>query len=267
MIVRSAPLVDVAAAVDTSAAAPGTADSAVLEVGAPGSRAPGSRARAATDSGSVATHEPPTARGRRTRERLLAAAREVFEREGFLAARTTDIAEAAGVAHGSFYTYFPGKEEIFAALLGDLQDELLRPGVGRPADDRAAGRASESPAERIRAAHRDYLVAYRRNARLMAAMEQAALVDERIRRVRLERERAFSRRNARAIARWQSAGLADPSLEPLPTARALDAMVSRMAEMVFVHGVRTSLDDLVDLLTRLWCGALGIAIEPTTKER
>lgn len=222
------------------------------------------------DAGAAASSRPPgprTARGRRTRERLLAAAREVFERDGFLTARTTDIAEAAGVAHGSFYTYFLGKEEIFAVLLGELQDELLRPGVGRAADDRAAGRASESPAERIRAAHRDYLVAYRRNARLMAAMEQAALVDERIRRVRLERERAFSRRNARAIARWQSAGLADPALEPLPTARALDAMVSRMAQMVFVHGVRTSLDDLVDLLTRLWCGALGIAIEPTTKER
>src|SRR5688500_10413505 len=46
---------------------------------------------------------PTTERGRRMRARLLAAAREVFERDGFLDARVTDISAAAGVAHGSFY--------------------------------------------------------------------------------------------------------------------------------------------------------------------
>lgn len=195
---------------------------------------------------------PRSARGRRTREALLRAAREVFDERGFLDARTTDIADAAGVAHGSFYTYFRDKEDALAAVLAEAQQELLRPQAS------GAGAADGDPLVAIRAGHRAYLTAYRRNARLMAAMEQAALVSDRVRRVRVERARAFARRNARAIARWQAAGLADRSLDPQQAAHALDAMASRLAEMVFVHGQRMSLDDLVELLTRMWAGALGI---------
>jgi len=194
---------------------------------------------------------PRSARGRRTREALVRAAREVFDERGFLDARTTDIADAAGVAHGSFYTYFRDKEDALAAVLAEAQQELLRPQAGGVA-------AEGDPVAAIRAGHRAYLMAYRRNARLMAAMEQAALVSERVRQVRIERARAFARRNARAISRWQEAGLADRSLDPLQAAHALDAMASRLAEMVFVHGQRMSLDDLVELLTRMWAGALGI---------
>jgi len=47
---------------------------------------------------------PASARGTRTREALVRAARRVFERHGFLDARITDIAAEAGVASGSFYT-------------------------------------------------------------------------------------------------------------------------------------------------------------------
>src|SRR5690242_16840281 len=52
-----------------------------------------------------------TPRGQRTRAALIAAARTVFERDGFINARITDIAETAGTAHGSFYSYFTSKEE------------------------------------------------------------------------------------------------------------------------------------------------------------
>ena len=58
------------------------------------------------------------------RARLLAAAREVFERDGFLDARVTDISAAAGVAHGSFYTYFRSKTEVFRVLVAGTMDEL-----------------------------------------------------------------------------------------------------------------------------------------------
>ena len=47
---------------------------------------------------------PPSPRGQRTRAALIVAARSVFERDGYLDARTTDIAEQANVASGTFYT-------------------------------------------------------------------------------------------------------------------------------------------------------------------
>ncbi|MGH2927257.1 MAG: TetR family transcriptional regulator, partial [Solirubrobacteraceae bacterium] len=56
---------------------------------------------------------PVRARGVRTRAALIDAARRVFERDGYLEARVADIAAAAGVAHGSFYTYFDSKDDVF----------------------------------------------------------------------------------------------------------------------------------------------------------
>src|SRR3954468_12907898 len=77
--------------------------------------------------------ESLTARGARTRAALVYAARRVFERDGFLNARVTDIADVAGVAHGSLYTSFPDKKAILAAVLADLQEEMLHPRLSRAA--------------------------------------------------------------------------------------------------------------------------------------
>src|SRR4051794_2983245 len=60
---------------------------------------------------------PLTPRGRRTRSALVSAARAVFERDGFVGARVTDIAAHAGVAHGTFYTYFDSKEAVFRDVI------------------------------------------------------------------------------------------------------------------------------------------------------
>ena len=202
---------------------------------------------------SDAPQTPRTARGVRTREALVRAARAVFERDGFLAARTTDIALAAGVASGSFYTYFRTKDEAFAAVMAELQEEMLHPGVRGDA-------GVDDPVAAIDAANRAYLSAYARSARLLAVMEQVAAVDEGFRRLRLERGEAFAARNARAIERWQRRGLADPALDPLLAAHALDAMVSRMAAMVFVAGEPFDVESMTVTLTRLWVNALRIPI-------
>src|SRR4051812_17298437 len=56
---------------------------------------------------------PRSAKGERTRARIIEAAKSVFEDQGFLDARITDIAERAELSHGSFYTYFDSKEDVF----------------------------------------------------------------------------------------------------------------------------------------------------------
>jgi AcrR family transcriptional regulator len=52
----------------------------------------------------------------RTRERIVAAAIEVFARRGLHGARVADIAEEAGIAYGLVYHHFRNKEEILAAI-------------------------------------------------------------------------------------------------------------------------------------------------------
>jgi len=63
---------------------------------------------------------PRTARGTRTRAKLLEAAEKVFAENGYSEASIVRITEAAGVAQGTFYLYFTGKLEIFEELVEDL---------------------------------------------------------------------------------------------------------------------------------------------------
>lgn len=63
---------------------------------------------------------PKTARGARTRARILQAAEDTFGTQGFHRAGITDITRAAGVAQGTFYTYFSSKEEILRELVLDM---------------------------------------------------------------------------------------------------------------------------------------------------
>ena len=198
--------------------------------------------------------EPPvTARGMRTRTALVTAARRVFERDGYIDARLTDITHEAKCSTGNFYTYFAGKEEVFNAVLEAVQDNMLHPGFGRHVDPDA------SPYAVIEASNRAYLEAYKRNARLMMLLEQVATVDARFREIRRRRGRAFVLRNARGIADLQARGVADPELDAYQAARALSAMVSRTAYNTFCMAEEeTTMDALVDTCTRLWANALRL---------
>jgi AcrR family transcriptional regulator len=193
----------------------------------------------------------PAARGARTRDALVAGARRVFERDGFLDARIVDIAKEAGVATGSFYTHFDSKEAAFAAVIGEVHEETLHPKLEVSPD-------RDDPVAVIEAAHRAYLEAYRRNAKLMALLEQVALIDDDFRALRRDRARAMAQRNAKAIRRLQDQGLADPALDPIPTAHALNAMVSRMANLVYVHGEKIPFATLLATVTQLWANALKL---------
>jgi len=62
-----------------------------------------------------------------TRIRLLAAARDLFRREGYATTSVDRIAEAAGYSKGAFYSNFEGKEAIFLAVLDAEAQESLAP--------------------------------------------------------------------------------------------------------------------------------------------
>jgi AcrR family transcriptional regulator len=69
----------------------------------------------------VRSSAPPAA-GRRerkraqTRERIFRAAMELFGQRGFFNTTVEDITEAADVGKGTFFNYFPSKEEVFSVL-------------------------------------------------------------------------------------------------------------------------------------------------------
>jgi AcrR family transcriptional regulator len=68
----------------------------------------------------VGTRLPRPAR----RRQLLGAAREVFVAQGYHAAAMDEIAERAGVSKPVLYQHFPGKLELYLALLDESVDAL-----------------------------------------------------------------------------------------------------------------------------------------------
>ena len=209
-----------------------------------------------------ATTSPPTPRGQATRAALIRAARYIFERDGFLEARITDITAAADTATGSFYSYFSSKEQIFEAVIDKVNEEE---GLHPPSMAFLSEVARDELVAAVAAHHRDWLSHYARNARLMSVMEEVTNINEAFRRHRTDAAQSFMQANAQAVRKLQAEGLADSALDPLQTARSLSTMVSRSAFVAFVleEEGEEALTVLVATLTRLWINALAIPVDST----
>jgi AcrR family transcriptional regulator len=211
------------------------------------------RIAVAADAGEAAT--PRSRKGAETRARLLEAAKKVFEEDGFLDARISDISKRAKLSHGSFYHYFDSKEQIFREV-AEAQEQML---TAPPDEGEPAGAPPVSERERIRRANRRYLERYRDESRIMGVIEQASRYDEHVTAVRAATQKHFAERAERSIRRLQKLGLADRSIDPAIAATALGAMVARFAELWLVQGyAEYDFDQAVEQLTTLWCNALRL---------
>lgn len=208
---------------------------------------------------------PRSRKGVATRARLLDAAKAVFEDVGFLEARISDIAERAGLSHGSFYHYFDSKEQIFREVAEVQEAQLTAPG-----DDAGDARNGDEPAEweRIRRANRRYLERYRDNGRIMGVIEEVSRYDAFVNEARMRRQKHFADRAEDAIRRLQADGVADPDVDPEIAAVALGSMVARFAELWLIEDWSDfDFDDVVEQLTRLWANAIGLQQKPARKPR
>lgn len=80
---------------------------------------------------------PRTARGERTRIKILDAALSEFGERGYSEASISAITRRAGVALGTFYTYFDSKESVFQALVGAMSERVrdhVAPSLGGARD-------------------------------------------------------------------------------------------------------------------------------------
>src|SRR4051794_29683998 len=76
----------------------------------------------------ASTIPPPTetARGTTKRERILRAAIEVFAQNGYFNAKVSEIAKSAGVADGTIYLYFDGKEDLLITIFREHTRNYLQ---------------------------------------------------------------------------------------------------------------------------------------------
>jgi AcrR family transcriptional regulator len=139
---------------------------------------------------------PATAAG--TRDRLLAAARELIEEGGYGATSVVAIAERAGVAAGTLYRHFPSKEDLFVEVFRSVcarEEDAMRDAAARLPD-------SASAVERLQTVLATFARRALRNRRLAWAL-LAEPVDPRVDAERL----AYRARYTELVAASLAAGI------------------------------------------------------------
>lgn len=184
-----------------------------------------------------------TARGERTRERLLEAAREAFDGVGWSRTRVEDVCRAAGCGHGTYYAYFANKAAILEALVRRHAADLyeLVEADWTSGDVRADVRRVIEGFAALSERDRDVRAIWAAAAPSEPVL--AELVDE----VRAQ----FVRRIRSSLVGAAEAGLSRPGLDVDVAAAALAGMVEQAVARAEQPRAR-----LVDGLTDLWVSAV-----------
>ncbi len=150
---------------------------------------------------------PPTSAGQRRRAGILDAALRCFTEHGYAATTIEQIRRRSGASTGSIYHFFPGQEQLAAALYVDglrsYQESVL-----------ATLEAADGPEAAVRAVvhhHLDWVAAHPALARFLLDLRQAEAVAGTAAEVRAMR-RDFFRRALAALQPHVDAG----AIRPLP---------------------------------------------------
>lgn len=145
---------------------------------------------------------------RRAREDIIAAALRVAARKDLAQVRIEEIAEEAGYAPGSLYTYFKSKEELLAGAIGQMNEALLER-LGAPLTDRPFDQALRQLLDRM------YQVASEHRGLFFALLTAGPRRDD-----ALSGEQVVARfhecraRFVGAFSRWMKMGLEHGALTP-----------------------------------------------------
>jgi AcrR family transcriptional regulator len=97
------------------------------------------------------------------KQALLAAGADLFSLHGYRDVSIEEIARSAGVGTGSFYTYFPGKEEFYNEILDGIEEQ------GWQEVDRLVA-SFASPLNRLKAIYRFATLGIRKNPLLLGVL-------------------------------------------------------------------------------------------------
>jgi AcrR family transcriptional regulator len=204
-----------------------------------------------------------SSKGLRTRARLIDAARAVFQEQGYINARISDITDRAGLSKGLFYHYFDTKEELFRMLAEEVDERLAQ-----ALSDVILGHATSAstPRERVREAMRMHYKTYSGEVKMLLVIEEAARHDQQVEALRRERYGRYTSMMEKSIRQLQARGLADPQMDPPIAAAALGSVNHRFGEVWLVQGdLDGDFDHIVDQISRFMANALQLPDEPSQR--
>ncbi|MFD8598455.1 TetR/AcrR family transcriptional regulator [Kitasatospora sp. NPDC059646] len=188
------------------------------------------------------------------REQLLGAAQEVFVAQGYHAAAMDDIAERAGVSKPVLYQHFPGKLELYLALLDKHCDALVD-------GTRAALEATNDNKQRVAATMEAYFHYVSSKSGAFRLVFESDLTNEPAVRERVERATDLS-------ATLVSKVIAEDTDLPEAEAKLLAVGVCGLAQITARYWLsqesEVPRDEAVRLVASLaWRGLKGFPMHPT----
>jgi len=196
--------------------------------------------------------EKATRKGRQTDEAFREAARLVFARDGYLNAKISDIAAAAGRSVASFYNYYDTKADLLIALAEEFHAEATSMAV-------LPWHAGLDPEEALREAVAGFWRTYAKRRGELIGIFQAAMVEGRFRDRWLELRGEAIGRIAGAVRAAQRHGYC-PGVDPVLTASALSAMLEHFCYIWLGQGGEKDVpfDDqrALDSVATIWVKAI-----------
>jgi AcrR family transcriptional regulator len=193
-----------------------------------------------------------TAKGRATDEAFKEAARLVFARDGYLNAKISDIAQAAGRTAGSFYNYYETKADLLIALAEEFHAEAMSLAV-------LPYRAGIAREDALREAVTGFWRTYARRRGELIGIFQAAMVEGRFHDRWLELRGHAISRIASEVRGAQARGYC-PGVDPVMTASALSAMLEHFCYIWLGQGGEKGVpfDDerALDAVAAIWVRAV-----------
>ncbi len=184
-------------------------------------------------------------RGRRTMQKLRTAARQAFDELGWQGTRVQDIAERAGVSHGTFYTYYENRNAVLVDLVTDTMASFIDL-ASQPWD----GADARSAVEKVIGGFSD---TYEADAGVMRTWLQASREDPEFGTLYLDlRQRFVDRITEQLDVVVTAAGRHGHVPPPETVASVLAAMVEHFAYCRFVLGEAHDRDHAMDSLVLVW---------------
>jgi AcrR family transcriptional regulator len=221
---------------------------------APAPRSRAGRQRSARRAEGAAEVEARRGRkGDKTRQRFLEAARSVFERDGFVDARVADIADAAGAAHGSFYSYFESKEDVFRAVVELMLDEL-------DVQTRRHDEGVDDPYELIVISNANLYRLWTENKDLLTTLDQVAGIYPEFNRKLAQLRAAFIERYVEVLRNLQAEKKVYADLDPFHTAATLSAMLEQAMRLWVGKGDWHDPKVALETLNKMWARSIGLSV-------
>jgi len=185
------------------------------------------------------------------RDALLRAAIDTFAARGFFNAQVADVARAAGVAAGTVYLYFRGKDDLLISIFERTMKEAI-------ADGRQSLAALDDPIERLREIARLHLGRLGRDKALAVVFQvelrQSTKFMERFSATQLREYLGVIRT---VIADGQARGVFQPAISPTLAAKLFFGALDEMATNWILSRRKYSLAAEADAIVDLFVGGLG----------